>query len=167
MSVQTQIDRIGGEVDTQASKLAELRAILEGKAAGSGGSGGSTGLVQKSGNCSFTVETMYEPGSDMYTVTLDDTSIDFAKCVEIYLKINLPYSISTRYVEVFASNPKIIGGMRSQDYTQKATHHSSISVPTVSFPILPFEQEDGIQMIVDSGYTVEGISYKVVYISSE
>lgn len=68
MSVQTEINRINGEVSSQATKLAELKTILQGKASGGGGGSGSTPLQR----CSVSIDNPYITDYVLYTDNYGD-----------------------------------------------------------------------------------------------
>lgn len=63
------------------------------------GSGGSGGIVEAEGNCTYTYEAMFEPGVNAFFFTCQDMPVNIEDC--LYFKLSVEYYLNGRSTDSY------------------------------------------------------------------
>lgn len=144
VSIQSEINRISGEVDTQEELIAQIAAALEGKAGGAS--------APNIGKVSVT------PSSNSTSISFSGLSGE-PKMFSICPTGNVSLSSSSRYVTGVQFDGSTMRGLYSNNST--ATHSTSYFTKTYSNGTLTIRTSSS----TNGGYFRSGVAYQLVYVS--
>lgn len=146
MSIQSQINRINGAVNTQADKIAQIKAALEGKAAGGGG--GS--------ELQIATGTFTPTSTDCYTNPISVTGLPFAPKVLFIMVYNTNISTgkATKSRQTFYGYESVT--RRSIVFYYSNTNASAVSVQQ--------NYDSYVVTLKSDGFSIKGESvYRLVF----